>query len=80
MARLEIGKHLAADTRVCGGRLVFRGTRIPVSDALELLNSGYSAEEVAKQYRRIISADAVREAESLIRRGVVKEVSAKTAA
>ncbi len=80
MARLEIGRHLAADTRVCGGRLIFRGTRIPVSDALELLNAGYSAEGVARQYRKIISAEAVREAESLTRRGVVKEVPAKTAA
>lgn len=23
MARIEIGKHLAVDTRVCGGRLIF---------------------------------------------------------
>jgi uncharacterized protein (DUF433 family) len=28
MARIEIGKHLAADTRVCRGRLIFKGTRI----------------------------------------------------
>lgn len=80
MARLEIGKHLATDTRVCGGRLIFRGTRIPVADAIELLNAGYSAADVAKQYRKIISAEAVREADSLTRRGLVKEVLAKTAA
>ncbi len=40
MARIEIGKHLAADTRVCNGRLIFRGTRILVSDAVELTKAG----------------------------------------
>jgi len=37
MARVEIGRHLATDTRVCGGRLIFKGTRILVSDVLEAL-------------------------------------------
>lgn len=80
MARIEIGKYLAADTRVCGGRLIFRGTRILVSDGLELLNAGYTPEAVAKQYRGILSAAAVREAASLVRRGVVREVSVRSAA
>ena len=66
MARIEIGKHLAADTRVCGGRLVFRGTRIAVGDALELLASAYSAKAVSKQYRGMITPGAV--AEALIHR------------
>ena len=64
MALIEIGKHLAADTRVCGGRLIFRGTRILVSDALEMAEAGYTPEAIAKQYRGIISPDAVREAQS----------------
>ncbi len=78
MARIEIGKHLAADTRVCGGRLIFRGSRILVSDALELVEAGYPAEAIAREYRGVISPAAVREAVSLTRRGVVKEVLAKT--
>ncbi len=81
MARIEIGRHLAADTRVCGGRLIIRGSRILVSDVLELTQAGYAPEAVAKQYRGAISAGAVREAVSLTRRGVVKEVvGRKTAA
>jgi uncharacterized protein (DUF433 family) len=80
MARLEIGKHLASDTRVCGGRLIFRGTRIMVADALELLAGGYSPEEVAKQYRGMLSAGAVREALGLTRRGLVREVTVRKAA
>jgi len=66
MARIEIGKYLVADTRICGGRLVFRGTRIAVGDALELLAAGYSTGAVSKQYRGMITPEAV--AEALIHR------------
>ena len=80
MARIEIGKHLAADTRVCGGRLIVRGSRILVSDVLELADAGYSAAEISRQYRGIISANAVREAVSLTSRGIVTEVNRKRTA
>jgi uncharacterized protein (DUF433 family) len=56
MARIEIGKHLAADSRVCGGRLIFKGTRILVSDAIELTKAGYSPEAIARQYHGIVTA------------------------
>jgi len=65
MARIEIGKHLAADTRVCAGRLIFKGSRILVSDVLGLTHAGYTPEAVAQQYRGVISPEAVREAVSL---------------
>ena len=65
MARLEIGKYLAADTRVCGGRLIFRGTRILVSDALELTAAGYTPEAIAGQYRGIVTVEAIQEALTL---------------
>jgi len=74
MARVEIGKHLAVDQRVCGGRLIFKGTRIMVADAVELAERGYSADDIAAQYREIISPKAVREALSLIRRGTIRDV------
>ena len=50
MARIEIGKNLAADTRICGARLIFKGSRILVSDALELAHAGYTPEAIAKRY------------------------------
>jgi len=82
MARIEIGKRLAADTRVCGGRLIFKGTRILVSDAIELTKAGYSPEAIARQYRGIVTAKGVREVLALTRRGMVREIlaRAKTAA
>jgi len=78
MARTEIGKYLAIDTRVCDGRLIFKGTRIMVSCALELVQAGYTPEEVAEQYHRLITPEAVKEAISFTRRGVVKEVPVET--
>ena len=78
MARIEIGKHLAADSRVCGGRLIFKGTRILVSDALELTASGYTPEAIARQYRGIITAKGVREALTFPRRGIVREIPARS--
>ncbi len=67
MARIEIGRHLAADTRVCGRRLIIRGSRILVSDVLDLTEAGYTPEAVAQQYRGIMSPEAVREAVSRAR-------------
>jgi uncharacterized protein (DUF433 family) len=78
MARLEIGKHLAADSRVCRGRLIFKGTRILVSDALELTKAGYTPERIARQYRGMITVKGVREALALTRRGIVREIVART--
>ena len=74
MARIEIGKHLAADTRVCSGRLIFKGTRVLVSDALELSEAGYTPEAIARQYRGMLTPKGVREALALTRRGIVREI------
>ena len=80
MARIEIGKHLAADTRVCSGRLIFKGTRILVSDALELSEAGYTPETIARQYRGMLTPKGVREALALTRRGMVREILARAKA
>ena len=77
MARVEIGKHLAVDKRVCGGRLIFKGTRIMVADAVELAEDGYSPEAIARQYRGAITAEAVSEALELVRKGIVKEIESQ---
>lgn len=77
MARTEIGKYLAVDARICGGRLIFKGSRIKVADVLELAEDGYSPEEISKQYRGIITPEAVIEALSLIRQGFLKEMTVR---
>jgi len=80
MARLEIGRHLASDTRVCGGRLIFRDTRILVSDALELLRTGFTSEQIAQEYYGLVTPEAIGEAATFIRKGIVREVLPKTKA
>ena len=82
MARVEIGQHLATDTRVCGGRLIFKGTRILVSDVLELLRAGSTPEQIGREYQGLITSEAVHEALTFNRKGIVREVlsKAKTAA
>jgi uncharacterized protein (DUF433 family) len=80
MARTEIGHYLAIDSRVCGGRLIFKGTRILVSDVLEMVHAGLTKGKVAREYRGLVKPAAIAEALSLIRRGVVREVGKKPAA
>ena len=80
MARTEIGHHLAIDSRVCGGRLIFKGTRILVQDALEMIRSGSTPEKVSEEYCGVVKPTAVSEAVSLVRRGLVREVGKKPAA
>jgi uncharacterized protein (DUF433 family) len=78
MSRIEIGEHLAVDSRVCGGRLIFKGTRVLVADALELLKTGLIPDQVAREYSGLVTPEAVREAVTLSRKGLVREVLPKT--
>ncbi len=78
MARVEIGRYLVTDTRVCRGRLVFKGTRVLVSDALELLKAGFDPEKISQEYRGLVTPEAVREAIALSSKGIVREVLPKT--
>src|SRR5215813_14751224 len=69
MARVEIGRYLATDSRVCKGRLIFKCTRILVSDAMELLRAGLTPEQISQEYRGIVKPAAVREAQTLATQG-----------
>lgn len=82
MARVEIGRYLVTDPRVCGGRLVFKGTRVLMSDALELLKAGFNPEEVSREYGGLVTPEAIREAVAFSSKGIVREMlpKAKTAA
>lgn len=77
MARTEIGKYLAIDTRVCGGRVIFKGSRIMVSDTVELNQAGYTPDQIAYQYHNIITPEAIEEALLLVQQGLIREVEAE---
>ena len=48
--RVEISKHIVADSEICHGKPTFRGTRVLVSDVVELVAAGESAEKIIKGY------------------------------
>lgn len=78
MTRIEIGQHLVVDSRVCGGRLIFKGTRVLVTDVLELSKSGLTPDKIAQEYKGLVTPEAVCEALALSRKGLVREVLPKT--
>lgn len=49
--RVEISKHIVADSEICHGKPTFKGTRILVSDIVELVAAGEPVEKIVKSYR-----------------------------
>ena len=47
---VSVGEHIESDPRVQGGELVFKGSRIMVRNALELLAAGYTLDEIPPQW------------------------------
>ncbi|RLE63263.1 MAG: antitoxin [Thermoprotei archaeon] len=54
-------RYIVVDSRICHGKPVFRGTRVLVSDVLELLASGFSVENILEEYPQL-SEEMIREA------------------
>jgi uncharacterized protein (DUF433 family) len=46
---VNLSKRITADPEQCGGRPCVRGMRIRVTDVLDLLASGLSAEQVLRE-------------------------------
>ena len=47
---LKAGGYIVVNEEVCHGKPVFKGTRILVSDVLELLAAGVTVEEIVRDY------------------------------
>jgi uncharacterized protein (DUF433 family) len=69
MPKKPIGRFLCADPKICHGKLTFRGTRILVSDVLELVAGGMSFDDIIKECHGSIGrpaiAEAIREAQDV---------------
>ena len=55
MKTKRIGRFISADPNVCHGKLTFRGTRILVSDVLELVAAGMDWDDIIKECHGNIS-------------------------
>jgi uncharacterized protein (DUF433 family) len=62
MKKTMADRYVIADPKVCHGNPTFRGTRILVSDVLELVASGMDWDDIIKECRGDISRAAIAEA------------------
>ena len=60
-----LGRYIVADPAVCHGRPTFRGTRIFVSDVLEMVAEGMAWETIIEQWHNSITQEAIAEAVKL---------------
>ncbi len=50
MPRVAISEYIVADPEICHGKPTFRGTRILVSDILELVAAGEPVVKILEEY------------------------------
>lgn len=53
----QLASRITSDQAVCGGRPVIKGTRIRVSDVLDLLAAGETREAILEDYPYLEDAD-----------------------
>ena len=58
----ELGEFVVADPGICHGQLTFRGTRILVSDVLELVAAAMNWDDIIEECHGSISHRAIAEA------------------
>ncbi len=75
MKKTPTRRFIVADPKVCHGKPTFRGTRLLVSDVLELVASGMDWDEVVKECRGSISRPAIAEAIRFARQAMVEHTA-----
>src|SRR3989442_13283928 len=63
--RVELGKHIVADSKICHGKATFKGTRIMVYQVLEQVAYGAPWERIVWSWRGKVSMPAISEAVNL---------------
>jgi len=58
----ELGPHIIADPRVCGGMPVFRGSRVMVWQVLDQVAAGMPWEQICWSWRGRVTHEAIAEA------------------
>jgi uncharacterized protein (DUF433 family) len=62
-----LGRYIVADPKICHGKPTFRGTRIFVSDVLEMVAEGMAWEAIVEEWNGNITNEAISEAVNLAR-------------
>jgi uncharacterized protein (DUF433 family) len=62
MKKKPTGRFITIDPKICHGKLTFRGTRILVSQVLELVADGMSWDDIIRECHGSISRAAIAEA------------------
>jgi len=60
--RVEISKFIVADSEICHGKPTFRGTRVLVSDVIELVADGVPVQEILRDYYPSLNKIMVKDA------------------
>jgi uncharacterized protein (DUF433 family) len=60
--RIELGRHIVADSKICGGQPTFKGTRIMVWIVLEQLDRGLTFAEITREWDGKVGEEAIAEA------------------
>ena len=60
--RVELGRHIVSDPKICGGRPTFKGTRIMVWIVLEQLEDGMTWQEIVGEWDGKVREEAIAEA------------------
>ena len=66
------GRYIVADPEICHGKPTFRGTRIFVSDVLEMVAQGMAWETIVEEWGGSITKEAIAEAVQLASKSFIE--------
>ena len=72
MRKKPTGRFICADPKICHGKPTFRGTRILVSEVLELVADGMSWDDITRECHGSISRAAIAEAIRIAGRAITE--------
>jgi uncharacterized protein (DUF433 family) len=80
MKRIELGQCIVADPSICHGALTFKGTRLFVSDVLEMVAEGMDWEAIIQECHGNITRESIAEAVRLAGKALLGQSPEKLAA
>ncbi len=72
--RRVLGKYIVADPKICHGKVTFIGTRIFVSDVIEMVAEARAWDDIIRQCHGSISNEAITEAVQLAHEAFLKYI------